>query len=108
MMPRINLKFLAIGQLLVGAMLIALPIFIGPHLIVITDEFPEMSSVLESLKTTPVESNNSQRAAEIIEIQRNSLKTRVRLVPTYLGHLKFVVYSCCFLASLSLWKIVAR
>ena len=73
-MPRINLKYLAIGQFLVGAMLIALPIFICPHLIVITDEFPEMSSVLESLKAAPVESNNSHRAVEILEMQRGSLK----------------------------------
>ena len=70
---KINLKYIAAGQFIMGAILIAFSFWVDPHFHLVTDSLPELPSVLDSLRTTTPSSNQLLRAAQILEIQRGAL-----------------------------------
>jgi hypothetical protein len=70
---KINIKFIAAGQFILGMILIAFSFVVDPHFQVLTNSFPELPSVLDSLRSASPESSQLLRAAQILEMQSSAL-----------------------------------
>jgi len=70
---RINLKLIAAGQFIIGALLIGFSFYIDPHFKLVTSSFPELPAILDSLKSASHDSSQLLRAAQILEMQRDAL-----------------------------------
>jgi len=101
---KINLKWIAAGQLIIGVILIAFSFSIDQPLHLATSSFSELPSILESLKATSPNSNQLLRAAQILEMQSDTLNALREAGEDVLATLKLFGLFMLFTGFVLLWQ----